>query len=106
MVSHVPGYYASEPVRDASGSVVAVAVVKRNLDTDQLGPPGVNDAVAQPVGKLLDVRQVAKLPGMWTASIYRLCGRGELAHHRVGNAIRVDLMEVRAMLQRSRGSHH
>lgn len=44
MVSHVPGFYASEPVRDASGRVIAVAVVKRNLDTGQLGPPGVNDA--------------------------------------------------------------
>jgi excisionase family DNA binding protein len=65
-----------------------------------------DDAVAQSVGKLLNVRQVAKLLGVCTATIYRLCGRGELAHYRVRNAIRVDLMEVKAMLQRSRGSHH
>jgi excisionase family DNA binding protein len=65
-----------------------------------------DDAVAQSVGKLLNVRQVAKLLGMCPATIYRLCGRGELAHYRVRNAIRVDLMEVKAMLQRPRGSHH
>ncbi len=44
-MSRVPGYYASEPVRDASGQVVAVAVVKQNLAADQLGPAGVDDAV-------------------------------------------------------------
>jgi len=45
LVSLVPGYYASEPVRDASGQVVAVAVVKKNLSADQLGPAGVDDAM-------------------------------------------------------------
>jgi len=44
LVSHVPGYYASEPVRDASGRVVAVAVVKQNLAMGQLGPPGNDDS--------------------------------------------------------------
>ena len=44
LVSHVPGYYASEPVRDASGRVVAVAVVKQNLAVEQLGPPATDDS--------------------------------------------------------------
>jgi diguanylate cyclase (GGDEF)-like protein len=44
MVSGMPGYYASEPVRDADGRVVAVAVVKRNLAAEQLGPPGVDSS--------------------------------------------------------------
>jgi diguanylate cyclase (GGDEF)-like protein len=44
LVSGVPGYYSSEPVRDAAGQVVAVAVVKQNLTTDQFGPSGVDDA--------------------------------------------------------------
>jgi excisionase family DNA binding protein len=62
-----------------------------------------NDEAVQSVGKFLTVRQVAKLLGVCPATVYRLCGRGDLAHYRVRNAIRVDLMEVEAMLQRSRG---
>jgi diguanylate cyclase (GGDEF)-like protein len=40
LVSHIPGYYASEPVRDASGRLLAVAVVKQNLTMGQLGSVG------------------------------------------------------------------
>jgi diguanylate cyclase (GGDEF)-like protein/hemerythrin-like metal-binding protein len=43
-VSGVPGYYASEPVRDASGQVIAVAVVKQNLGAGQIGPAGVESS--------------------------------------------------------------
>lgn len=54
LVSHVPGYYASEPVRDGSGNVVAVAVVKQNLGVDQLGPIGSEEAnVVTPDGRVL-----------------------------------------------------
>jgi len=38
LVSGTPGYYASEPVTGAAGQVVAVAVVKRQLGSPQLGP--------------------------------------------------------------------
>jgi hypothetical protein len=65
-----------------------------------------DDAVAQSVGKLLNVRQVAKVLGVCPASVYKLCERGELAHYRVRHASRVDITEAKAMLQRSRGSHH
>jgi len=44
LVSHIPGYYASEPVRDASGRLLAVAVVKQNLAMGQLGPMGAADS--------------------------------------------------------------
>jgi diguanylate cyclase (GGDEF)-like protein len=40
LVSHIPGYYASEPVRDAAGRLLAVAVVKQNLTMGQLGSLG------------------------------------------------------------------
>jgi excisionase family DNA binding protein len=67
------------------------------------GPPSDDEAVRL-VGKLLTVRQVAKVLGVCPATVYRLCERGELAHYRVHHAIRVDPMEVKAMLQRSRGT--
>jgi len=67
------------------------------------GPPS-DDEAARLVGKLLTVRQVAKVLGVCPATVYRLCERGELAHYRVHHAIRVDPMEVKAMLQRSRGT--
>ena len=69
-----------------------------------LDGPATDDEVVQAVGKLLTVRQVAKVLGVCPATVYRLCRRGELAHYRVRNAIRVDLTEVKAMLQRSRRS--
>jgi excisionase family DNA binding protein len=68
--------------------------------------PASDDDAQRSVGKLLTVRQVAKLLGMCPATVYRLCDRGELSHYRVRNAIRVDLMEIKAMLQRSRGKRH
>jgi len=69
------------------------------------GPPP-DDEAMRSVGKLLTVRQVAKVLGMCPATIYRLCERGELAHYRIHHVIRVDPMEVKAMLQRSRAKRH
>jgi diguanylate cyclase (GGDEF)-like protein/hemerythrin-like metal-binding protein len=37
-VSRIPGYFASEAVYGADGRLVAVGVVKRNLEAEQLGP--------------------------------------------------------------------
>jgi hypothetical protein len=71
-----------------------------------LDSPATDDAVAQSVGKLLNVRQVAKLLSICPARVYRLCERGELAHYRIHHAIRIDPMEVKSMLQRSRGRRH
>jgi excisionase family DNA binding protein len=71
-----------------------------------LDSPAMENEVEQAVGKLLTVRQVAKVLGVCPATVYRLCDRGELAHYRVRHAIRVDITEVKAMLQRSRGGSH
>jgi excisionase family DNA binding protein len=51
---------------------------------------------------LLSVRQVAKLLGVCSATVYRLCGRGELPHFRVLNAIRIDPRTVKRFLAPSR----
>jgi excisionase family DNA binding protein len=39
--------------------------------------------------RLLSVRQVAERLGVCTATVYTLCERGQLAHVRVLNAIRI-----------------
>jgi excisionase family DNA binding protein len=51
---------------------------------------------------LLSVHQVAVLPGMCSATVYRMCERGELMHFRMRNAIRVPLEAVTAYLARAR----
>ena len=48
---------------------------------------------------LLTVRQVAELLGVCTAIVYRLIDRGELAHVRVSNAIRVKGSDLAAFLE-------
>jgi diguanylate cyclase (GGDEF)-like protein/hemerythrin-like metal-binding protein len=69
LVSHVPGYYASEPVRDPSGRLLAVAVVKQNLATGLLGPLGGDDSsIVTSDGRIV----VASRPGgmgrrLWSA---------------------------------------
>jgi len=57
------------------------------------GPPSAEESLRS-LGKLLTVRQVAKLLGVCAATVYRLCDRGGLAHYRVRNAIRVDPGQV------------
>jgi excisionase family DNA binding protein len=52
---------------------------------------------------LLAVRQVAQILGVSTATVYLLCGRGELAHVRVSNAIRIARADVGAYLENRRG---
>jgi excisionase family DNA binding protein len=83
--------------------------IHTSLSKDLAGPLldglATDDDVAQSVGKLLTVRQVAKVLGVCPATVYGLCGGGELPHYRVRNAIRVDVMEIEAMLQGSRGKH-
>jgi len=47
---------------------------------------------------LLSVRQVAVLLGMCSATVYRMCERGELMHFRVRNAIRVPVVALEVYL--------
>jgi len=47
---------------------------------------------------LLNVREVARRLGVRPVTVYRLCGRGKLAHVRVSNAIRVRPEDLDAFL--------
>jgi excisionase family DNA binding protein len=53
---------------------------------------------------LLNVRQVAHLLGVSTATVYRLCETGELAHLRVSHALRIAVGDLVAYLQRGRAT--
>jgi excisionase family DNA binding protein len=53
--------------------------------------------------RLLTVREVAERLSVCTATVYRLCERGELPHVRVSNAIRVRPADVDAFLARGQG---
>ncbi|RYZ13050.1 MAG: DNA-binding protein [Myxococcaceae bacterium] len=54
--------------------------------------------------RLLTVREVAERLAICTATVYRLCERGDLLHVRVSNAIRVRPADVDAFLARGQGS--
>jgi len=49
------------------------------------------------------VAEVAKLLRLSTATVYKLCACGELAHVRIGNAIRIARVDVAACFERKRG---
>jgi excisionase family DNA binding protein len=51
---------------------------------------------------LLSVRQVAKLLGVCSATVYALCGQRKLPHFRVLNAIRIDPRDLKKFLVRVR----
>ncbi len=53
---------------------------------------------------LLSVQAVAKRLSLSSATVYRLCGRGELVHVRIGNAIRVRREDLEALVT-SKASH-
>src|SRR5207248_1068810 len=52
--------------------------------------------------RLLTVRQVATELGVCTATVYKLCDKGELRHVRVLHAIRVARSDFDALIGRSR----
>jgi len=51
---------------------------------------------------LLTVRDVAQRLGLSEATVYKLVDRGELAHVRVSNLIRVERRAIDAFVDRSR----
>jgi len=72
------------------------------LEGSLLDGPATDDEALRSVGKLLTVRQVAKLLGVCAATIYRMCEQGELEHFRVRNAIRVPVATLKAYLATAR----
>ena len=53
---------------------------------------------------LLTVRQVAERLGVSTFTVYGLCERGELAHVRISNSIRIAPADLAAYVARQRPS--
>jgi diguanylate cyclase (GGDEF)-like protein/hemerythrin-like metal-binding protein len=54
LTSRAPGFYASQPVRNAVGGITGVAVVKMTLAAGSLGPSGVDTAfLVAPDGRIL-----------------------------------------------------
>ena len=51
---------------------------------------------------LISVRMAAELLGVSTATLYKLCERGELPHIRVSNAIRIAPADLAAFIADSR----
>jgi excisionase family DNA binding protein len=54
------------------------------------------------VESLLSVADVADLLGVCRATVYRMVWRGDLAHIRVGAAVRVHPADLRALLTQHR----
>jgi excisionase family DNA binding protein len=52
---------------------------------------------------MFTVREVAGRLRVSTATVYRMCERGELGHVRVSNAIRVPEVAVAALIKRALG---
>jgi excisionase family DNA binding protein len=85
---------------EKSKNVQAHAGLSKNLAGSFLDGMTADSEVLRSGRPLLSVRQVAKLLGVCSATVYRLCGRGELPHFRVLNAIRVDIQALKVLLRR------
>jgi excisionase family DNA binding protein len=59
-------------------------------------------AIQGGAGRLLTVREVAERLSVSTATIYTLCERGELAHVRISNAIRIEPAGLEAFISTRR----
>jgi excisionase family DNA binding protein len=67
-----------------------------------------NSKVGTAVGgdeTLLAAREVARRLGVSTATVYALCDRGELAHVRVANAIRIAPADFEEFVRARRRAH-
>ena len=74
---------------EKSKNVQIHASLSKDFSGSLLDCLATDDDVVQSVGKLLTVRQVAKVLGVCPATVYGLCGRGELPHGRKGHAAEV-----------------
>jgi excisionase family DNA binding protein len=55
-----------------------------------------------PRDRLLTIREAAAILGVCTAILYRYCSRGELAHVRISNAIRIHPEDLDAFITSKR----
>ena len=53
--------------------------------------------VETPAGPLLTVREAARVLRVSTATVYKLCARGEVPHFRVLNQIRVAAQDLKML---------
>jgi excisionase family DNA binding protein len=86
------GFENSEPAQ--SSDAVAKGGFRRDFATPLLQGFGGAEGAAE----LLTVREVAAVLRLCTATVYRICERGELAHVRVANAVRVSRRALKAYL--------
>jgi len=66
------------------------------------GAAGGLEADLQGSDRLLTVREAARRLAVSTATVYGLCGRGELPHVRISNAIRIAPADLGAFFARPR----
>jgi excisionase family DNA binding protein len=90
-------------VSDEKGKhVQAHASLSKNVAGSLLDGMAVDGEDLRSGRPLISVRQTARLLGVGSATVYRLCDRGELPHFRVLSAIRIDPGAVKRLLRRPR----
>jgi excisionase family DNA binding protein len=87
---------------EKSKNVQAHAGLSKDLAGSLLDGMATDGEDGRSVRPLLSVRQVAKLLGVCSATVYGLCEQGNLPHFRVLNAIRIDPRAVKRFLARVR----
>ena len=87
---------------EKSKNVQTHASLSKDFAGSLLDGTAADSEVGRSAGSLLSVRQVAKLLGVCPATVYALCGQGQLPHYRVLNAIRIDPKAVKRFLSRAR----
>jgi len=93
--------YSSAP-DEASHAFPAFTAVFKNLGKKTVQDFRRQRGAHSDVDCLLTVREVARCLNVSTATVYALCGRGELAHVRISNAIRIVPAELDSFLMRNR----
>ena len=72
--------------------------------SNDFGAPVVRNLVRtkRPIGVVFTVAEVAERLGVCRATVYAMVERGELAHFRVSNSVRVEERDLRKLLTRRR----
>jgi excisionase family DNA binding protein len=87
---------------EKSKNVQAHASLSKDFAGSLLDAGSPESEVHQRLQPLLSVRRVAAILGICTATVYRMCEHGELAHFRVRNAIRVPVVALKTYLAKRR----